>query len=109
MMFLALKITSILSFLLPNLFKPSYIKGLPVVEPDLIGEVLSVEEHWLFIDGKAYFYIRDATIMDEKNIRLGLKHIEKGDTVRIWISETELFETIPALGTAMFVQRQNNN
>ncbi|MFC0560005.1 hypothetical protein [Halalkalibacter alkalisediminis] len=107
-MLLALKISNMLSCLLPHRStKPTYINGLPVSEPDLVGEVLSVEEHGLFIDGKVYLDIRDATIMDEQNIRLEVKDIDEGDTVRIWISESELFGMTPALGTAMFVQREN--
>lgn len=108
MMLLASKLNSMLMFLLPHLsLKPAYINGLPVKGPDLMGEIICVEEQWLLIDGKVYIEIRDAVIMDERNIRLGRKELEEGDIVRIWISESELFETTPALGTAMFVQRLN--
>jgi hypothetical protein len=105
---LSLKIGEMLSFLIPYFItKPPYVNGVPVVEPDLIGEVISVEEDWLLIDGKVYVDIRDAEIIDENKVRLGLKNIEEGDLVRVWITESELIGTTPALGTAVFVQRDN--
>ncbi|GAE36923.1 hypothetical protein [Halalkalibacter akibai] len=108
-MVLTLTLGSMLSFILPYFqAKPVHMNGSPVGKPDLIGEVINIEEHWLLIDGKAYVDIREAILISESHVRLGLKDFAEGDHVHVWISEGELIGTSPALGTAVFVRRLNS-
>ncbi|WP_332693044.1 hypothetical protein [Halalkalibacter lacteus] len=85
------------------------VEGLrrPLDTPDIAGEVYSVEEQWLFINGEVYVDITAAYMVDEEEKQLVVKDIREGDNVIVWIVESEIIKTYPALGTADYIQRKN--
>jgi hypothetical protein len=104
------KICSLLTFVSfsfsTKIRKGSEVEQLPLNPPDITGEVYSVEEQWLFINGDVYVDITEANMVDEEEKQLRVKEIKEGDHVVVWITESEIIKTYPALGTANYIQRR---
>ncbi|MDT8859895.1 hypothetical protein N0O92_06590 [Alkalihalobacillus sp. MEB130] len=94
------KLSVLLSYFYSKKQKPQH---LDMRKPDIVGEVLVVEDHWLLVDD-IYIDVRETSFVNEKNEFICQLHIEEGVEVAVWIEESEVIRTYPALATAQSVQ-----
>lgn len=75
-------------------------------EANLTGEVFNIEDHWLLLYGDIHIDIKEATLIDENLCCIQIHQIEEGDIVDIWLEESEVIRTYPALATALVLKRR---
>ncbi|WP_332632832.1 hypothetical protein [Halalkalibacter flavus] len=92
----------------PQKKKQVSLESLVKEKANLSSEVCNVEDHWLLLCNNIYVDIREASLFDENLRAIEIDQIKEGDIVDVWIEESEVIRTYPALATARMVRTKSD-